>query len=381
VIGYYAHHRGAGHVHRALTMAAQLHEPVTVLSSSPPPPGYTGRWVLLPLDHGDGDSEPGSDAAANGSLHWAPLRSRGLTQRMATISAWIAAAAPSAFVVDVSVEVALLARLHGVPVVTMAQPGDRADAPHTLGYRASSAIIAAWPPSVDPLQVEADVASRVERVGAISRIRTQGTAAARIPNTVAVLGGFGDRGVSRLATLVADARAALPGTIWTTLRGASETEVARALRTNALVIAHCGQNALAEIAASRIPAIIVAEDRPHDEQRAMAAALAGSGAPVTVLDRAPHDWARVVAATTALDGGAWAEWVDGRAAERAAAIVARVASGASPAAAEQADGRPAQSAAAESLHADGSPAHPGGTRPHAPQTGGADLGDHDEGAA
>jgi len=318
-------------VHRATTLAARLAEPVTVLSSSPPPTGYTGEWILLPLDHGDRDSDPFADVTANGALHWAPLRSAGLSNRMSTVSAWIAAAAPSAFVVDVSVEIALLARLHGVPVVTMAQPGDRSDAPHTLGYRASSAIIAAWPSRVDPLTVEADVAPRVERVGSISRIQTSDSATDRLPNTIAVLGGFGDRGVSRLATLVADARAALPDTSWTTLRGVGESDVARALRTNAVVIAHCGQNALAEIAASRIPAIIVAEDRPHDEQRSMARALAVSGAPVTVLDRAPHDWAAVVAATAALDGGAWAGWDDGHAVDRAAAIIARVATGGSTA--------------------------------------------------
>ena len=327
MIGYYAHHRGAGHVHRAIAVSARLAEPVTILSSAPPPAGYTGEWVLLPLDHGDRDADPLGDVTAHGALHWAPLRSAGLSSRMATISAWIAAAAPTAVVVDVSVEVALLARLHGVPVITMAQPGDRSDAPHTLGYRASSAIIAAWPPGVDPMRVEADVAPRVERIGSISRIQADDTATERTPNTIAVLGGFGDRGVSRLATLVAEARAALPRQRWTTLRGVGEHEVARALRTNAVVIAHCGQNALAEIAASRIPAIIVAEDRPHDEQRSMTRALAASGAPATVLDRAPHDWARVVAATAALNGDDWSPWHDGLAADRAAAIIARVAAG------------------------------------------------------
>jgi hypothetical protein len=325
VIGYYAHHRGAGHVHRAITLAARLAEPVTILSSSPAPIGYPGEWILLPLDHGDRDADPLADPTANGALHWAPLHSTGLSHRMSTVSAWIAAAAPTAFVVDVSVEIALLARLHGVPVVTMAQPGDRSDAPHTLGYRASSAIIAAWPSSVNPLVVEADVAPRVERVGSISRIQTSDTATVRSPNTIAVLGGFGDRGVSRLAALVADARAALPDARWTTLRGVGERDVAQALRTSTLVMAHCGQNALAEIAASRIPAILVAEDRPHDEQRSMARALAGSGAPVTVLDRAPENWAQTVAATAALNGADWAEWSDGHAVDRAAAVIARVA--------------------------------------------------------
>ena len=50
------------------------------------------------------------------------------------LSAWIARRrGPRVIVVDVSVEVALLARLHGVPVVSVVLPGERDDAAHRLG--------------------------------------------------------------------------------------------------------------------------------------------------------------------------------------------------------------------------------------------------------
>jgi predicted glycosyltransferase len=105
-----------------------------------------------------------------------------------------------------------------------------------------------------------------------------------------------------------------------------------------LVFAHCGENALAEIAASRVPAIIVPESRPHEEQQAMGIALGASGMPVTVVDMVEHsldaeaaesavqsiDWAQLVRETADLDGEAWAAWCDGAAAARAAAIVERV---------------------------------------------------------
>ena len=42
---------------------------------------------------------------------------------MARLSAWIAESRPRVIVVDVSVEVALLARLFGIPVVSVALPG------------------------------------------------------------------------------------------------------------------------------------------------------------------------------------------------------------------------------------------------------------------
>jgi len=44
--------------------------------------------------------------------------------------------------VDVSVEVSVLARLMGVPVVTMVLPGSRSDQPHRLGYALAAMLIA-----------------------------------------------------------------------------------------------------------------------------------------------------------------------------------------------------------------------------------------------
>ncbi len=44
-----------------------------------------------------------------------------------------------------------------------------------------------------------------------------------------------------------------------------------------VVVTHGGQNALAEVAAARRPAVVVPQDRPYDEQRANAAALDRGG--------------------------------------------------------------------------------------------------------
>ena len=314
-----------------MSIAHELDDDVTILSSSPRPDSWTGGWVDLPLDHSPHDRESAADTTAHGALHWAPLGSAGLRARMNSITAWLSEARPSVVVVDVSVEIVLLVRLHGIPVVTIAQPGERTDAPHELGYRASSAIVAVWPPGIPALRVADDIAPRIEAVGAISRIATAAPLP-RDPRQIAVLGGFGTRGSSALDAAVAEARAATPDVRWVVLSRADKDTVARTLRTSALVFAHCGENALAEIAASRVPAIIVPEERPHAEQQAMGVALGASGMPVSVVDVAANDtppaqldWARLVRETAALDGGLWRAWHDGGAAARAAAIVQRVA--------------------------------------------------------
>ena len=77
MIGYYVHHHGTGHLHRAMTVAAHLPQPVTGFSSLPRPEPWPGPWVQLPRD----DSAPSyaaADATARGLLHWAPLADGGL---------------------------------------------------------------------------------------------------------------------------------------------------------------------------------------------------------------------------------------------------------------------------------------------------------------
>ncbi|WP_158437877.1 glycosyltransferase [Naasia lichenicola] len=332
MIGYYVHHHGAGHLHRAAALAAAVDDEVAGFSSLDAPAGWTGPWTVLPLDT---DASPPEDASANGRLHWVPLGSVGLADRMATIAQWIARERPSCFVIDVSVEVALLCRLLGVPVVVVAQPGARTDPAHTLVYDIAAAVIAPWPPSVSPLRTAAELGERLHTVGAISRTPVRPPGIPRRDGSIVILQGRGGRGPSSVDRVSAKLREAgigdpVPAT-------GSEREIADLLRSAQVVIAHCGQNAIAEIAAARTPAVLIAEDRPHGEQSAMARAIDASDMPATVfpvdagldhdvdLGLDLDDLARTIERARGLDGDLWSGWVDGEAAARAAAVIQRVA--------------------------------------------------------
>ena len=52
VIGYYVHHQGRGHLHRALAIAAHAGTAITGLSSCPRPAGWPGDWIELADDAG-----------------------------------------------------------------------------------------------------------------------------------------------------------------------------------------------------------------------------------------------------------------------------------------------------------------------------------------
>ncbi|MER7795988.1 glycosyltransferase [Microbacterium sp. NPDC096154] len=344
MIGYYIHHHGRGHLSRATAIARALGEPVTALSSLPRPDDWPGCWIELPLDlprdapldalHPD--AEPPDDARAHGRLHWVPLGSPGLRDRSAAISRWISAARPRAFVVDVSVEVALLARLHGIPTVVFALPGDRADPAHRLGFDVATGILAAWPPDVAGMLtgLSNDAQRKLVPVGAIGRLAPAADAAGDVATPqerrVLVLGGAG--GDDFTAAEVAAARQQTPGWSWEHLGASGEwvPDVWPRLRAATVVLTHAGQGALADVSAARRPAIVVPQDRPHREQRTTARVLESGDWPALVLDGWPRSgaetgWASLLQRAAALDGRGWARWNDGAGADRAAAEIRRIA--------------------------------------------------------
>ena len=120
MIGWYVHAHGRGHLQRLQCVAAHLRTPVTALSSLPRPDGWTGGWVDLPDDLPTGADR---DPTAGGTLHWAPLGHTGFRERTAAIAAWVTQARPALVVVDVSVEVAVLVRALGFPVLRVRHHG------------------------------------------------------------------------------------------------------------------------------------------------------------------------------------------------------------------------------------------------------------------
>jgi hypothetical protein len=329
VIGYYVHHHGVGHLRRAQALAEELDEPVAGLSSLPCPLGWRGPWVDLPRD----DAEPAiGDVTAHQQLHWAPLGSAGLRSRTTAISRWISAAQPRVVVVDVSVEIALLARLHGIPVVSVVLPGQRTDPAHLLGFRASTDLVAMWPAHARGMTpgLPQDVSDRIHHAGMLSRLAV-GTAPT----------GTGGQGRRRVVLLQGRGGAAMtrrtprelarltPGWDWRVLggRGAWNEDVAPVLRSTDLVVTQAGQGSLADVAASRRPAVVIPAARPHDEQVTTARVLACEDVPAVVRGAFPErGWADLLDRAAALDGNRWHAWCDGRAAGRFAELVVSAAS-------------------------------------------------------
>ncbi|MEJ8281681.1 glycosyltransferase [Pseudonocardia spirodelae] len=338
---YYVHHHGSGHAHRAAAIAAHLRTPVVGAGSRPAPAGWPGPWhELAPDTGGTGGGDP--DVTAGGTLHWVPRHHDGLRARAAAVSALLAAGPARLLVADVSVEMAVLARLHGVPVAVVAQPGDRGDRAHRTAYDLAEVLLVPWPRTpARPWRTE--LAARTVHLGGLSRFDGRRAAPPPGRRRVLLLTGSGDDGADPDA--VAAAAAATPGWTWhvagrlrgplppgaprtLTVGGWSEDVWAR-LQGADVVVGHAGQNVVAEIAAARRAAVIVPAQRPHGEQAATGAALAAAGlAVVEPRWPDPRDWPRVLGRAAGLGGAGWSRWSDGRAAARAAAVLDGIVAGA-----------------------------------------------------
>jgi UDP-N-acetylglucosamine:LPS N-acetylglucosamine transferase len=295
-----------------------------------PGPHPFAHVVELPRD----DSAPeAGEPTAHGALHWAPHHDPGLALRMDAIARWVADAQPEAVVTDVSVEVTLLVRLLGVPVIVMALPGKRIDAPHLMVHRLADHIVATWPKELCVPPWLRSYADKTSYVGGVSRfegrevparIRPMGRESSS-PTTVLVLGGADGFGAGRGA--LQQCASAQSGAIWTTL-GTLQNDWTDDpwphICSADVVVTHAGQSAIADIAAAERPAVVIPQPRPFDEQQATARVLRQFRLAV-VTRRWPDQraWPALLTQARASAPDKWRRWkVHGAAARAADAIEA-----------------------------------------------------------
>lgn len=328
-VGWYVHHHGSGHLTRARTVGhalVSLGHDVTLLGSRLG--SVSAPFAGLPLAMDTEGVDPHlDDPSAGGRLHWAPLRHSGFRDRMVQIAQWVQEWRPDVVVVDVSVEVGLLGRLLGVPVVVVAQPGDRGDEPHRAVYDMATLVLAPWPVGWSSRLAPhlADARSEVVEVGGISRLGPGREGATKGGVVLAGADGFDDPELVHRVTTAAHhlTWTVLDGRVWV-------DDLATVLAGAEVVVAHAGQNAVADLAAADRPALLLPQRRPFAEQDRLAEALASRGVAPMVSRSAQADPATDWGAKIAGAQGApsrWEQWGTSGAAGRAAALVEEVARG------------------------------------------------------
>lgn len=339
-IGYYVHHQGVGHWQRACAIAAALDRPCTLIGTLAgiDTAEAPGPVLDLPDDRLD-DGFGGQDGEAERphALHYAPLAHPGIRTRMARIAAWAAETDPLLLVVDVSVEVALFARLLSLPTLVFRLAGTRTDLPHLEAFRSADRLIAPFPAALEAEGVPDWVRAKTDYAGFLGRPVAQRPGADKGAGgpIVVVFGRGGDGGA--LADLAAAARA-VPERDWHVLgpvTGEGERPanlhlhgwvadadawIARA----GLVVGGAGDGVVAAVAARAKRFLCLPEERAYGEQIEKARALARLGAAI-VHEGWPEAalWPGLVRAGLALDPGAIAALSDPHAIRHAAALIER----------------------------------------------------------
>jgi len=338
-IGFYVHHHGRGHLARTRSIVESLNQEAAVLTS------IEGvDWDLqirLPPDNDPTQNEAAAGVALSSSFHFAPICNPRLTQRMAAIAEWAREWKPDLLVVDVSCEIAIFARLCGLPVVVVRQHGSRGDRAHQLAYESAVALLAPYTEELEDPTTADWVRERTVYSGGFSRYdgRSMDVAEARRatntdPSTrqAVVLAGAGGPGSDLDA--VCAAAATTPGWQWTVIGPTRGTEHGR-LRCIGwvddcwpyicgadVVVSGAGDNVVAEVAWAQRANLVIPEERPFAEQHSKAEALAQAGLAI-VRWKWPDavEWPDLLEAAARLSTESQRKFVDGAGAARAAAYL------------------------------------------------------------
>ena len=145
---FFVHHQGRGHANRTRAILAELppSQPVTIMTADPSLFEGVDRAieiVELPNMIGAPSRTPALFAAPTPEvMHCVPLGVEAQRAHMATIAETLDRIDPALLVIDVSAEIALLARILSVPAIKIRMHGDRLDPGHLAAYQACPLLLA-----------------------------------------------------------------------------------------------------------------------------------------------------------------------------------------------------------------------------------------------
>lgn len=145
MIGYYAHSHGSGHCNYANLFSKVFGRSLTVFTDRNYSFDHGTEVVRLENENPDGTEFCRDDFPEPRALHYAPVNMSKITSRNHTLLGHILRRGISLLIVDVSVEVAMLARVSSVPYAYVRLQGNRVDIPHLNAFEGASFLLAYFP--------------------------------------------------------------------------------------------------------------------------------------------------------------------------------------------------------------------------------------------
>lgn len=306
-IAFYVHHHGSGHFTRVAQILKKLKGfDITLLGSNLQP--FTH---LLPDDvhviHLPMDTRIAEDLHfQNGNhvdvLHYAPLNVKGISDRVNIMTAFFQQKQPLLLIVDVSVEVTLLARLAGVPTIVMRQHGLREDLPHLMAYQSAELLLAPFSKSISPKSAQW-IIDKTAYVGGFSRFSKENSSAEKHHHIAIIVGSGGTSidaaFVKHLSNVCPDFYFHVIGQINGESKKLSNIELYGHLDEPKTILDFCsvvmgntGHNTVMEMASLQKRFIGIPESRPFEEQLDKANAISSIPGVQIVLPQSLYhtDW-------------------------------------------------------------------------------------------
>lgn len=322
---FYIHHHGSGHLMRALSIASQLgNAQVTFLGSGlarfkdiiP----KTIHCIHLPGDVA-GQTDPYASMMQVSFLHYAPVNVEKVARRAAEISAALHALFPVILVVDVSVEITILATLCGIPTVVVRQNGDRDDSAHLHAYECAQLLIAPSPEELMNPSTHHWINIKTFFSGGFSKYSGKDKCVHEVDRrAIAVMVGSGGTSVdgfiiNALATQCADKQIHVIGDISNTAQVSAQNVIFHGqvndpgdvLSGCNVVIGNAGHNTVMEMADLGKKFVCIPEDRPFQEQLRKAELLEQNGMAVIVQPQALNgaNWEEIIRKAENLPADRW----------------------------------------------------------------------------
>ncbi len=299
-VGFYVHHHGRGHAHRTREIVAHLSGTAylfgTDLSAIEDIASRRTICQTLPPDTSQTDSYAEDWPEV---LHYAPLGIPTIRGRMHALVNFFEKYDLDLLVVDVSVEIALLARLCGIPTIYSRQHGYRQDPAHVAAFQSATSLLAPYPRAWEEPETPNWVKKKTFYAGGFSRLNDQTLSqsdAKEIASMsthqkhVVVMTGFG--GEEEPYQLLAETARKNTQWQWWVLgpispSGSSpdnlhylgvQSNPYPYLKGADVVVASAGNNTVMELAEIKARYICIPEARPFDEQLSKARLLARKNA-------------------------------------------------------------------------------------------------------
>ncbi len=293
MIGYYAHSHGSGHCNYANILARTFKDDMVVFTSRNHEFYKDTNVVYLPDEDLDGTELSPELFPEPVYLHHAPLHLKKIQIRNFALLKEIIAQGVKLLIVDVSVEIAALARVCSIPYVYVRMFGERSDTPHIGAYQGAAFLIAYYPEELEPDDTPLWVRKKTLYLGFFSRYSHSSLtwpAALKTLNlppdakVITYMQGFGGNGqsqdcVNQLAEEFPEYHIYVLGAEEVNSPYSKVTyagfvkDPSVYIKVSDFVAGPCGMTAVAEIADLDARYIAIPEQRPFYEQECLAKRL------------------------------------------------------------------------------------------------------------